>query len=319
MSQVIDFNDLDRFAADGVPHAWFTELRATDPLFRSPESGADGYWVLTRYEDIVSASRDWRTFSSDNANGGIVGLTEAHRRRRIDNLVENTFVTMDPPEHTKHRNVVVRALLPRAVADCEPFFRQKAADLIEAAKDQESVDFVTRIAVWLPLEMLAELGNIPALDRAKVLKWVNAMLAPDDPEYASSFDEALQCRRAMQEYCRGLYALRKENPGHDAISLMIEGVIDEKPVSAANAKSLVEREPTMSWHSPVRISSQHFGTIPRVYIECEFDNAIPLSLQRSMQRDLPCAKTWLLKTDHSPFYSDPDALVHVLTQTLSVV
>jgi len=87
---------------------------------------------------------------------------------------------------------------------------------------------------------------------------------------------------------------------------------------AERARSLVEREPAMSWHSPVSIGSQHFGTIPRVYIECELDNTIPLSLQRSMQRDLPCARTWLLKTDHSPFYSDPDALVQILTQTLSV-
>ena len=88
--------------------------------------------------------------------------------------------------------------------------------------------------------MLAELGNIPTLDRAKVLKWVNAMLSPDDPEYAASFDEALQCRRAMQDYCRNLYALRKQDPGEDAISLMIEGVIDDKPVSAAHAAAFFE-------------------------------------------------------------------------------
>ena len=90
------------------------------------------------------------------------------------------------------------------------------------------------------------------------------------------------------------------------------------PYWAERAKSLVEREPAMSWQSPVRISAPNFGAVPRAYIECQLDNAVPLDFQRSMQRDMPCAGVWSLNTDHSPFYSDPGTLSYVLTETLTV-
>ena len=60
----IDLSDLDVWA-DGVPHAWLAKLRRDAPLRWQDEAGGNGYWSLTRYDDIVAVSKDYATFSSE--------------------------------------------------------------------------------------------------------------------------------------------------------------------------------------------------------------------------------------------------------------
>ena len=65
--------------------------------------------------------------------------------------------------------------------------------------------------------------------------------------------------------------------------------------------------------TPVHVSDANFGRVPRIYIECRRDNTIPLSFQRGMQANVPCQKVLSMDTDHSPFFSAPEALVAHLT------
>lgn len=234
------FADLDGFAAAGVPHEWLTSLRANDPVSWQPTEDGGGFWLVTRHADVVEASRDWRTFSSDNSNGGIMGLVEAERQRRIQALVENTFVTMDPPEHSKYRKVVTSAMLPSAVAAVARRVREISVELIEAAIAKGTCDFVLDISAWIPLEALAELADIPVPDRRQLFEWVNALAGPDDPEYAASFAHALEGRRSLQRYCENLYEQRKDHLGEDVLSMMVAGEIDGEPISARRAAAFFE-------------------------------------------------------------------------------
>lgn len=84
------------------------------------------------------------------------------------------------------------------------------------------------------------------------------------------------------------------------------------PDLAARAASLLTPEPMMSFTTPLRISDTRFGRVKRAYIECTEDNAIPIELQRSMQKALPCDPVVTLATDHSPFFSAPEALAKAL-------
>ena len=82
----------------------------------------------------------------------------------------------------------------------------------------------------------------------------------------------------------------------------------------ALARLCVQPEPTVPLATPVHISDANYGTVPRVYIECLRDRAIPIALQRRMQAALPCQRVLALDTDHSPFFSKPDELAaHLLT------
>jgi len=85
----------------------------------------------------------------------------------------------------------------------------------------------------------------------------------------------------------------------------------------ALAKMLLAPEATVPGATPVHLTEHGFGRVPRVYIECLRDRAIPLALQRKMYANLPCHKVFSIDTDHSPFFSAPDKLVeHLMALTI---
>jgi pimeloyl-ACP methyl ester carboxylesterase len=64
--------------------------------------------------------------------------------------------------------------------------------------------------------------------------------------------------------------------------------------------------------TPISTTVDHFGRVPRVYIECLQDRALSPSLQKQMYTRLPCQTILSLQTSHSPFFSAPQELVRHL-------
>src|SRR5438876_316030 len=69
----IDLLDRDRFT-QGIPHEWFTFLRKEAPVYKHPEPDGPGFWVVSKYADVVTVGRDGTTYSSDQKRGGVVVL-----------------------------------------------------------------------------------------------------------------------------------------------------------------------------------------------------------------------------------------------------
>jgi pimeloyl-ACP methyl ester carboxylesterase len=87
------------------------------------------------------------------------------------------------------------------------------------------------------------------------------------------------------------------------------------PDLAADAVARLMAEPGAPRATPLSLTDARYGSVPRHYIECLQDRAIPISDQRAMQAVLPCASVTTLDTDHSPFLSAPrelaDALIRI--------
>lgn len=83
------------------------------------------------------------------------------------------------------------------------------------------------------------------------------------------------------------------------------------PDRAAAAFRRLTAEPTSMAGAPLALTGTRYGHLPRTYIRCERDGAVAPALQTSMTAAEPCAIR-SLDTDHSPFYSAPDALVEML-------
>jgi len=86
----------------------------------------------------------------------------------------------------------------------------------------------------------------------------------------------------------------------------------------ARAKSLLVPQAIVPMATPVRISVEHFGRVPRVYIECLRDRTISPSIQKMMYTATPCQTILSMETSHSPFFSAPQELVRHLTSLQSV-
>ncbi len=80
------------------------------------------------------------------------------------------------------------------------------------------------------------------------------------------------------------------------------------PADAERARARLVPQALAPLTAPVRWTPERAGRIPRVYIECLRDGAISIAAQHRMAAARPCARVLTLDTDHSPFYSAPEAL-----------
>ena len=78
------------------------------------------------------------------------------------------------------------------------------------------------------------------------------------------------------------------------------------------ARFLLSAEPVESGITPLQLTDENYGRVPRVYIECTLDKAVTPFIQRKMYTEMPCEKVYSMATSHSPFFSKPKELVDIL-------
>jgi len=228
--ELSDINLLDRDAfAKGVPHEWFTYLRANHPIFKHPEPDGPGFWVVTKYDDVVSVGRDGATYSSDQKRGGVVVLEETE----MNDFEQggNLMLTMDAPEHTRYRKLVNRGFTPRQMRMLEPHIRELTAQIIDDVIEQGGCDYVVDVAAEVPLQVIAEMLGVPQEDRHKLFEWSNRMIGSEDPEYLVSEQEVMNAQVEMFMYANELAAARRAEPRDDIISALLTSEVDGDQLS----------------------------------------------------------------------------------------
>ena len=225
----MDVNQIDLLSPDsfvrGVPHEWFTYLRHNAPVYKHPEPAGPGFWVVTRYDDVVQVGRDSQTFSSEQERGGVVQL----RDDMMDdfNRGGRMMLTMDPPDHTRYRSLVNKGFVPRMINALSPHIREITSAIIERAIDKgDQCDFVVDVAAELTLQVIAELLGVPLEDRHKVFQWSNRMIGSEDPEYAISDELVRQAQIEMFMYVNALAPKRREEPRDDLVTTLLNAEIN---------------------------------------------------------------------------------------------
>ncbi|WP_326649660.1 MULTISPECIES: cytochrome P450 [unclassified Streptomyces] len=223
-----DFTDPDLLQAR-VPHPEFARMRQTAPVWWCSQPAGisgfqdEGYWAVTRHADVKHVSTHPELFSS-NTNTAVIRFKESISRDQIE-VQKLIMLNMDPPEHTRVRQIVQRGFTPRAIRSLESALRGRARSIVETApagaKDDGSFDFVTNIAVELPLQAIAELIGVPQEDRTKIFDWSNKMAAYDDPEYAITEEIGAEAAMEIVAYSMNLAAARKECPAKDIVSQLV--------------------------------------------------------------------------------------------------
>ena len=71
-------------------------------------------------------------------------------------------------------------------------------------------------------------------------------------------------------------------------------------------------EPVESAITPLNLTEENYGRVPRVYIECTKDRAVSPFIQKKMYSEMECEKVYSMETSHSPFFSRPGELVEIL-------
>jgi len=236
--QLSDVNllDRDKFTA-GPPHDWFTWLRQNAPVFRHAEpDGGPGFWVITKYDDVVAVNRNAKTFSSDQRRGGVVGLEEmpidAGNPFAAAEDAPALMLTLDPPEHTRYRKLVNKGFTPRMINALEVQIRETTARIVDEAVAKGETDFVLDVAAELPLQVIADLLGVPQEDRHNLFTWSNQMIAGgDDPEYVVAEEDLGGAYVGMFMFAQQLAEQRKAEPKDDIVTTLLNAEVDGHSLS----------------------------------------------------------------------------------------
>ncbi len=222
-----DFTDPDAYT-DGVPHAALAALRRTCPVWWNPQPPTvggfhdEGFWVVTRHEDVRAISRDSGLFSSWR-NGALVRLDDDIDEQSFE-MQRLIMLNKDAPEHTKLRKLVARGFTPRAIENLRAALSDRAERIVAtAAAAGDGGDFVTEIAAELPLQAIAELIGVPQEDRRKLFDWSNEMIGGDDPEYDADPMESVS---QLIGYAYGMADERRRCPADDIVTTLVQADVD---------------------------------------------------------------------------------------------
>jgi len=182
-------------ATFGLPLDLYERLRHEEPCtlvrFDDPRL-IDAVWLVSRYADIEAIDRDPETWAADR------GHVNIWRNTPVDPHVPGgkpAIITMDGEDHRRNRRVISRAFTPKAVAALEPKFKLYARQVVDAALEQGTFDFVDALAYAMPREALGDVIGVPQADRAKFFAWVDIFASPFDPRIAASQESVMEAMR----------------------------------------------------------------------------------------------------------------------------
>jgi cholest-4-en-3-one 26-monooxygenase len=214
--QGIDVYDPDRYV-DGPPHGDFEVLRAQAPVYRHPDPQVpEGFWAVTRHEDVRFVSRNPEIFSSAEKTCLLPEFPpELSERQRA------MMLNMDPPGHSRLRGLVNRGFTPRMTRRLEAGIAAACERIVGDAIAVGEGDFVTLCAAELPLVVIAEILGVPQEDRHKLYAWSNVLVAGQDPELRRSPEDGMRASMEMFGYAYTLGAERRAAPADDVVSKLV--------------------------------------------------------------------------------------------------
>ena len=213
--------DLEKLTAEfyANPYPTYRALRENEPVKRMP----NGSYFLTRYDDLVSAYKATKVFSSDKKKEfapkyGDSLLYEHHTTSLVFN---------DPPAHTRVRRLIMGALSPRAIAAMEPDLIRLVDGLLDRLAAKDKFDLIDDFASAIPIEVIGNLLDVPHDEREPLRDWSLAILGALEPVIAAEvFDRGNKAVKDFLGYLEILVERRRAKPGNperDVLTRLIQG------------------------------------------------------------------------------------------------
>ncbi|WP_370178912.1 cytochrome P450 [Rhodococcus wratislaviensis] len=212
--------------SDGVPHQVFAELRRREPMAWIEEPAGDGFdggpgfWAVTRYEDVMTVSKNPDVFSSHKGASFL-------RDQRPQDLaaLQQMMLNLDPPDHSQMRSIVSKVFTPKMVRGMVGSITAHAQAIVDALPDNGEIDLVEHVSAEMPLRVLADVLGVPSEDRHLLYDWTNRMVGLDDPSYGGR-EAFLSAFIEMFKYSSAQTKAKRAEPGSDVWSLIVNAEVD---------------------------------------------------------------------------------------------
>jgi cytochrome P450 len=209
------------FYAD--PYPFYDRLRAEDPVHWSETNGG---WMLTRYDDVAATIRDHARFSSRGRFAAVFARMDPGLRGRVQPTEQHFSVGLiasDPPDHTRMRGLINRAMTPRVIEAMRPRVLALVTEFLDAVQLQGEMDVIADLAYPLPATVIAELLGAPAESRDQFKAWSHDILGFQGTGRPSveSVERAQASLLAMRSFLSDLAEERRRAPREDLIGLLV--------------------------------------------------------------------------------------------------
>lgn len=175
-----DWKTIDYFTDESLvadPYPYFDELREAGPVLPLPHLGMV---AVTGYEEASQVYREAETFSSCNSVVGPFAtfpvplegddVSEIIDRYRTRLPMFEHMVTMDPPDHTRERALLMRLLTPRRLKENERFISRQADRQLDEFIDRGTCEFVREYAQPFTMLAVADVLGVPEEDHQRFLE-----------------------------------------------------------------------------------------------------------------------------------------------------
>jgi cytochrome P450 len=210
------------------PYPTYRALREHEPIKRMP----NGSCFLTRYDDLVTAYKNTKAFSSDKKREfapkyGDSLLYEHHTTSLVFN---------DPPIHTRVRRLIMGALSPRAIAEMEGDLVRLVDGLLDAIAEKGRFELIGDFASAIPVEVIGNLLDVPHEEREPLRDWSLAILGALEPVIGeAAFARGNKAVKDFLAYLETLVERRRARPGNpdkDVLTRLILGEADGEKLTA---------------------------------------------------------------------------------------
>ena len=204
-------------------HETLATMRADHPVAWSEEHG--GFWVVTRYEDVLRVAQDWRTFSS--AQGVSVPGTKMVVRAIPEHL--------DPPLHREFKRLINAWFTPAVVSRYEAPTRALVTRLIDGFVEAGTCDFLTDFARPFPgLAFFDLVLNAPPEEVAVINDQATSASVPNNPNAREAWAYMYRWISELLEERRG------GSPEGDVIDAVLAAEIEGRPITEEEAIGVVQ-------------------------------------------------------------------------------
>lgn len=220
--------DFDFYAIPGSEHdiqAAYQQVQREYPdIFWTPRNG--GHWVATRAEDIVVMQKDYARFSYRNVT--LPPMPEG--------VPPQIPLELDPPVHAQYRSPLVQALTPARVRELEQRVHDIAVRTIEDLVPRGECEFIEDFAKVLPINVFLSMVDLPLEDKTVLLPLAETSVRSPDG------GERMEAQKQMGTYLYSHVASRRETPGDDLLSQLVNTQVDGEIIpieEAVNYATLV--------------------------------------------------------------------------------
>ena len=220
-----------------APVSWHPPLEI--PGLPPEVHGEAGFWAVVRAADVAFVSQNHQLFSSDRMRYGSPTLPP---RPQELNMQRATFMGMDPPQHTRYRQVFSKYFTPKGVGRLKDKFLERTEQIVDRVAGAGEIDFVKEVSAKLPMRTIADLVGVPEESVEAFAEAGDNFVSANDPEVvagANPLEFAMKQMAVLREIGVQLVAERRKKPAEDLATALAFAELDGRRLDDDDVEAIM--------------------------------------------------------------------------------